>query len=146
MVEFVFVHVETEQLLAPVGNPLPRTLDPEPGEVAFEGTQSLLPQIHLLLNGHGSCSCLRARFDQASDDIIVTDLLRSIASSGSPETTFPWKSTWLEPRRISTPLSNWSTLILQSQIDTGRVPAMLGCLLQQATDTPRPHVKHHIQA
>src|SRR5271157_4961595 len=52
VIELVFVRGKVEQVLTPVGNPLPWTLGPEPGQVVFKGAQGLLPQIRLMLDGH----------------------------------------------------------------------------------------------
>src|SRR4051794_11530097 len=45
VIELVFLRGETQQVIAPVSDPLPRTLGPEPGQVPLEGPQGLLPQI-----------------------------------------------------------------------------------------------------
>jgi hypothetical protein len=71
-IELVFVYGEVEQVIAPVGNHLPWTLGPELGQVPFEGAQGLLPQIRLLLYGHGSpFSCVRGRSDQDPETPIL---------------------------------------------------------------------------
>src|SRR5579883_752295 len=56
VIELVFVRGEAQQVIAPVGHPLPRTLGPEPGQIPFERPQGLLPQVGVLLCGHGSPS------------------------------------------------------------------------------------------
>jgi len=56
VIELVLVRGEVEQVLTPVGNPLPWMLGPEPGQVPFEGAQGMLPQVRLLLDGHGTPS------------------------------------------------------------------------------------------
>ena len=52
VIELVLVYGEVEQVLAPVGNPLPWTLGPELGQLPFEGARPAAPNPPVALRSY----------------------------------------------------------------------------------------------